>query len=46
MERGYVTNDVTASRSKKPSGRNLLEELKIWLAALDDFRNWLVREAA
>jgi hypothetical protein len=26
--------------------RNRLEWLKIWLAALDDFRNWLIEEAA
>jgi hypothetical protein len=30
----------------KPEGANELTPLKDWLAALDDFRNWLVREAA
>jgi hypothetical protein len=39
-------NRVTPPRSKKMWGRNSLKRLRIWLAALDDFRNWLIREAA
>jgi len=33
MESSYVTNEVTASRSQQPNGRNLLE--KVWLLGLD-----------
>ena len=40
-----VTSYVTSQSA--PTRRNVLEfPRKSWLAALDDFRNWLVREAA
>jgi len=32
--------------SMQPRNLLILLALQAWLAALDDFRNWLVREAA
>jgi hypothetical protein len=41
-----VTIRVTVRGSKETDRRNKLKNFEIWLAALDDFRNWLIREAA
>jgi hypothetical protein len=46
VSRDYVTIGVTLLRSKKSCVRNSLKSFRMWLAALDDFRNWLIREAA
>jgi hypothetical protein len=42
-KRGYVTTHVTKAGFARTTAR-FSEE--IWFAALDDFRNWLIREAA
>ena len=42
----YVTKRVTDSKSKTMDVCNRLRGKEIWLTTLDDFRNWLIREAA
>jgi hypothetical protein len=43
-----VLNCKQIDRATKANARNslILLALVAWLAALDDFRNWLIREAA
>jgi hypothetical protein len=42
-KKGYVTTHVTKAGFTRARARFSEEK---WLAALDDFRNWLIREAA